>query len=42
MIQDLACCSYLIHIVHEHFRNVSMSLGHLPLAFSVEPRLSES
>jgi len=23
-------------------RNVSMSLGHLPLAFSVEPRLSES
>ena len=19
MIQDLACCSYLIHIVHEHF-----------------------
>jgi Lhr-like helicase len=24
------------------FRNVSMSLGHLPLAFSVEPRLSES
>lgn len=23
-------------------RNVSMSLGHLPLAFSVVPRLSES
>ena len=23
-------------------RNVSMSLGHLPLAFSVEPRLSTS
>jgi predicted helicase len=23
-------------------RNVSMSLGHLPLAFSVGPRLSES
>ena len=19
MIQDLACCSYLIHIIHEHF-----------------------
>ena len=27
---------------HQRARNVSMSLGHLPVAFSVAPRLSTS
>ena len=30
------------HVFEPERRNVSMSLGHLPLAFSVAPRLSES
>ena len=34
--------SYVSQHMLPRLRNVSMSLGHLPLAFSVEPRLSES